>query len=259
MTDQALRIAIVDDEAPARNRLRDLLEDCAAKMEVEVVGEAATGREALELLQSKEADVVLLDIRMPEMDGLELARHLQKLPDPPKIIFTTAYDAYAIKAFEVRAVDYLLKPIRLGRLYDALSRARAITPLRLDVLRELGPRARTHLSVHERGRIHLIAVGDIVYLRAELKYVTLRTRAREYLLEEALTRLEQEFSDRFVRVHRNCLVAKAHVAGFEKAPDEGGEPRWMVLLKGLDEKLPVSRRQQHVVRELGKFELIRLK
>ncbi|MBI2313621.1 MAG: response regulator transcription factor [Betaproteobacteria bacterium] len=259
MTGQALRIAIVDDEAPARNRLRDLLQDCAARLELEVVGEAANGAAALALLQSVAADVVLLDIRMPGMDGLELAQHLRKLDEPPAVIFTTAYDAYAIKAFEVHAVDYLLKPIRLGRLFDALNRARAITPLRLDVLREIGPRSRSHLSVQERGRVQLVPVGEVVYLRAELKYVTIRTREREFLLEESLTRLEQEFGERFVRVHRNCLVAKDYVSGFEKIGEEGGESRWVVLLKGLDEKLPVSRRQQHVVKELGRFELIRMK
>lgn len=258
MTSQALRVAIVDDEAPARNRLRDLLQDCAPRLELEVVGEAANAAAALELLQSSPADVVLLDIRMPGMDGLELARHLRKLDDPPAVIFTTAYDAYAIKAFEVHAVDYLLKPIRLGRLFDALSRARAITPLRLDVLKEIGPRSRSHLSVQERGRIHLVPIGEVIYLRAELKYVTVRTPEREFLLEESLTHLDQEFAGRFLRVHRNCLVARDFVTGFEKL-EEGGESRWMVLLKGLDEKLPVSRRQQHVVKELGRFELIRMK
>ena len=249
---QALKVVIADDEMPARSRVRDLLEDCASSFPIELVGEAASGRELLELLGKTPADVVLLDIRMPEMDGLEAARHLLKLQEPPSVIFTTAYNDYALKAFELHAVDYLVKPIRLRRLHDALTRARAITPLRLDILQKVAPEPRGHLSVQERGRVLLIAVPDILYLRAELKYVTVRTAAREHLVEESLARLEQEFSDRFVRIHRSCLVAKAHIVGFEKDFMEAGESRWVVLLNGLDERLPVSRRQQHIVKDLGR-------
>lgn len=252
MSNPSLKIAIVDDETPARNRLKDLLQDCAQQMPLELVGEAANGGEALALLQTHPADVALLDIRMPEMDGLELAQHLRKLPVPPAIIFTTAFDDYAIKAFEVHAVDYLLKPIRQARLLEALARASDSAPLRQELLQQLRPKARTHFSVHDRGRIHLVPVSEVVYLRAELKYVTLRTRDKEHLLEESLTRLEQEFSERLVRVHRSCLVAKDSIAGFEKVTETDGETHWMVLLKGLEEKLAVSRRQQHIVRELGR-------
>jgi len=205
---QSLRIVIADDEAPARSRIRDLLEDCAATFALEVVGEAANGRALIDLLQRTPADVVLLDIRMPEMDGIEAAQHIQKLPDPPSVIFTTAYDAYALKAFELHAVDYLLKPIRLRRLHDALTRVRSITPLSLDVLQQLTPEARRHLSVQERGRLVLVPVEKILFMRAELKYVTIRTAEREHLLEESLTRLEQEFHEKFVRIHRSCLVAR---------------------------------------------------
>jgi two-component system response regulator AlgR len=250
--DQALRVLIVDDEAPARNRLRDLLADCALKMPLEIAGEAATGREALGMLPACEADVMLLDIRMPEMDGIEVAQHIQALDEPPSVIFTTAFDAYALKAFEVHAIDYLLKPIRLARLFDALSRVRTNTPLRLDVLREIKPEARSHLSVNERGRIHLIPIADIVFLKAELKYVTVRTAEREFLLEESLARLEQEFGGRFVRIHRNCLVAKDAIRGFERATDADGEGHWVAVLNDVAEKLVVSRRQQHIVRELGR-------
>lgn len=249
---QTLRVVIVDDEAPARSRIRDLLHDCASALPLELAGEASGGRELLELLEGVEADVVLLDIRMPGMDGIESAAHLLKLPDPPSVIFTTAYDDYALKAFELHAVDYLVKPIRLRRLHDALVRVRAITPLRLDVLQQIAPQARTHLSVQERGKVILIPVSDIIYMRAELKYVTLRTAEREHLLEEPLLRLEQEFEEQFVRIHRSCLVAKAHIAGFEKESAEGGEARWVVIVNGVDERLPVSRRQQHIVRELGR-------
>jgi len=248
---QALRVVIADDEAPARSRIRDLLEDCAGSFPIELAGEAANGRELLALLEETSADVVLLDIRMPEMDGLEVAQHMLKLPEPPSVIFTTAYNEHALKAFELHAVDYLLKPIRLRRLHDALTRARAITPLRLDVLQQITPDARTHLSVLERGKVLLIPVAEILYLRAELKYVTIRTAAREHLLEESLSKLQQEFSEQFVRIHRSCLVAKAHITGFEKEGGEG-ETGWVVTLAGLDENLPVSRRQQHIVKEMGR-------
>ncbi|MEO8004750.1 MAG: LytTR family DNA-binding domain-containing protein [Betaproteobacteria bacterium] len=248
---QALRVVIADDETPARSRMRDLLEDCASSFPIELVGEAATGRELLALLEKAPADVVLLDIRMPEMDGLEAAQHLLKMPEPPSVIFTTAFNDHALKAFELHAVDYLVKPIRLRRLHDALTRARAITPLRLDVLQRIAPEPRKHLSVQERGRVTLIAVPDIRYLRAELKYVTVRTAQAEHLVEESLARLEQEFSERFVRIHRSCLVARAHIVGFEKDAAEG-ESRWAVIIDGIDEKLPVSRRQQHIVRDIGR-------
>ena len=251
MSEHALRILIVDDEAPARARLTDLLADCAHDVALEVIGEAATAREALDVLASTSADVILLDIRMPEMDGIEFAQHLQKLPQPPAIIFTTAYDAYAIRAFEVHAIDYLLKPIRASRLKEALERAAPVRPPTAEALRDLSKGAPAFLSAQERGRIHLIPLDEVIYLKAELKYVTVRTVGREYLIEDALARLEQEHGERFVRVHRNCLVARAKVRGFERASGEG-EGQWLVLLQGCDEKLAVSRRQQHIVRELGR-------
>ena len=252
MSAAKLRIAITDDEAPARNRLRSLLEDIAEMIPIDVVGEAENGQKLLELLEQRPADVVLLDIRMPEMDGLESARHLQKLDDPPHVVFTTAYDDYAISAFELHAIDYLVKPIRLRRLHDALARARSITRISLDVLNEVAGSARTHLSVHERGKVQLVPVADILYLRAELKYVTIRTAERELVLEESLSRLEEEFSDRFVRIHRNCLVAKDHIESFEKESQAGAEARWVVRVRGVEEALPVSRRQQPAIRQLGK-------
>jgi two-component system response regulator AlgR len=168
------------------------------------------------------------------------------------VIFTTAFDSYALKAFELHAVDYLLKPIRLRRLFDALSRARSITPLSLEVLRKLTPEPRKHLAVQERGRVVLVPVDKILYLRAELKYVTIRTAEREHLLEESLTRLEQEFGERFVRIHRSCLVARDYVESFERQSDGNAEGQWMVKLRALDERLPVSRRQQHVIKEFGR-------
>ncbi|MDD2720764.1 MAG: LytTR family DNA-binding domain-containing protein [Gallionella sp.] len=245
-----MRVFIVDDEVPARNRLKELLGDCNEQLPLVVVGEAGNGLEALEKLAETPVDVVLLDIRMPLMDGIELAQHLTRLPTPPVFIFTTAYDDYAIKAFELHAIDYLLKPIRLGRLFDALSRARNAVPVKTEVLRDLLPEARKHLSIHERGKIHLIPVEDVLYLRAELKYVTVRTVEREYLIEESLTALEKEFALRFVRIHRNCLVAREAIIGFERGDDEG-ESGWQVKLRGLAERLPISRRQQQIVKEFS--------
>ena len=247
----ALRIFIVDDEPPARSRLRDLLHDCSEQVALEIVGEAGNGQEALDKLMETPVDVVLLDIRMPQMDGVELAQHLNKLPKPPVIVFTTAYDAYAIKAFELHAIDYLLKPIRLKRLFEALTRAREAVPVQTEVLRDLLPEPRKFLSIHERGKIHLVLVEQVLFLRAELKYITVRTTEREYLLEESLTALEKEFATRFVRIHRNCIVAKEEIEGFEKGSEEGEGSGWMVKLKGLDELLAISRRQQHIVREFG--------
>jgi two-component system response regulator AlgR len=241
------RILIADDEAPARSRLRDLLDDCRPEFPLAVVDEARNGREVLDIVGREKVDIVLLDIRMPEMDGMEAARHLAALPSPPGIIFTTAYDAYAIKAFEVNAIDYLLKPIRAGRLLAALRKAAAASPSR-EALAAAANQPRRHLSVHERGRIHLVALADILYLRAEQKYVTVRTEEREHLVEESLTRLEEEFGEAFVRVHRNCLVARAAIEGFERNAAES-ESGWAVVIRGTGERLAVSRRQQHVVKE----------
>ena len=238
MSASPMRVMIVDDEAPARARLKDLLADCASEIPLEVVGEAANARSAL-------------DIRMPEMDGIELAQHLQKLSKPPAIVFTTAYDAYAIRAFEVHAVDYLLKPIRSGRLLEALKRVASMRAPSVEALREMSSKPPAFLSAHERGRIHLIPLEEVVYLKAELKYVTVRTAGREYLIEDALARLEQEYADRFVRVHRNCLVARDAIRGFERGATDG-EAQWFALLKGVDEKIALSRRQHHLVREFGK-------
>ena len=242
------RILIADDEAPARTRLRDLLDECRESFPLAIVDEARNGREALEVVNREKVDIVLLDIRMPEIDGMEAARHMAGMEQPPAIIFTTAFDAYAIKAFEVNAIDYLLKPIRLERLLVALGKTRAAPPVTREALEAAANLPRRHLSVHERGKIHLVPISDVLYLRAELKYVTVRTAEREYLVEESLTNLEEEFADLFVRVHRNCLVARTAIAGFERNAEES-ESGWAVVIKATGEKLPVSRRQHHVVKQ----------
>ncbi len=218
------RILIVDDEPLARARLRQLLDDIADDFPHRVVGEAGDGVAALELLARTPADIALIDIRMPRMDGIELAQQLAVLPHAPAVVFVTAHDEFALKAFELAVADYLMKPARAPRLLEALKKARVV----------------------ERGNILLVPVSAVLYLRAEQKYVTARTAEREYLLEESLAHLETEFATRFVRIHRNCLVATDAVAGVVRESDgagEAGEAHWALRLHGVPEHLPVSRRQ----------------
>ena len=242
-----LKVFISDDEQPARERLRTLLEDIAAELPTKVVGEARNGVEAIELLPPSGAQVLLLDIQMPGMGGLEVARHLARLAAPPRIIFITAHDRHAVEAFELNALDYLLKPVRAERLAAALKKATVPDNARLE---NAAQAPREYLSLAERNRIVLLPVRDILFLRAEEKYVTVRTRSREHLVEEPLIALEKEFAARFIRIHRNCLVARAAIRGFERAPGEEGEAHWLVVLDGLEERLPVSRRQWPAVRDL---------
>ena len=253
-----LAVLIVDDEAPARVRLRDVLGDIADDLPNAVVGEAANGQQAVDVLADLAAagqavDVLLVDIRMPTMDGIELARHLAQLEHAPGIIFVTAYDNYAVHAFELNAIDYLVKPVRAQRLRAALQKVRqgrpALTP---QVLEQLQQGARTHLSCRERGRLLLIPLADILYLRADLKYVAARTLEREYLLDESLTHLENEFTARFIRVHRSALVARDAIAGFEKSVAADGETQWQVILRGIAERLPVSRRQWPLIKSYAR-------
>ena len=237
---QPLHVFIVDDEAPARARLRSVLEDCAEALPNEVVGEAGSGPEALSETERLAVDVVLLDIRMPGMDGIEVARQLTERPQPPAVIFVTAYDTHAVSAFEVQARDYVLKPVRRDRLIEALRRVQpAADSMAVDS---------AHFTVNDRGRVLRIPLEEVLYLRAELKYVTLRTRDREYVLDEPLTKLEDEFAGAMLRIHRNCLINRAWLIGFELQRG-GEETQWMAILKDWPEKLPVSRRQLHVVRE----------
>jgi two-component system, LytTR family, response regulator AlgR len=247
---EKLKILIADDETPARNRLKDLLADLS---DVIVVGEAKNGKQAIDLAAEVQPDLLLLDIRMPLMDGIEAAEHAQKLEPKPYIVFTTAYDTYAIKAFDVNAIDYLLKPIRFERLLAAIDKVRALQPIspatQMDAIKSIQQNARSHLSIHERGRVILVPVDEILYCRAELKYITVRTVEREYLLEESLTNLETEFDAVFIRLHRNCLVAKQYISSYEKRPDDKGDMHWHALLKGVPDTIAVSRRQQHLIRK----------
>lgn len=254
--DQPLSVLIVDDEPLARSRLRTLLDDIQVNVANRVVGEAENGLAALEALRRQAADVVLADIRMPAMDGIELAGHLGGMESPPAVIFTTAYDNYAVQAFDLNAIDYLLKPVRTQRLVAALQKVQASRRPSGETLsalgRELRGGGRTHLSCHERGRLLLVPVAEILYFRADLKYVTARTREREYLLDEALTHLEQEFADRFIRLHRAVLLARDALAGFERAAGDDAEAYGWALVRGVDERLPVSRRQWSLAKSFAK-------
>jgi two-component system, LytTR family, response regulator AlgR len=245
-----LRVFIADDEAPARERLKELLGDLAAEVPSLVVGEARHGLEALERVPASAAQVLLLDIHMPGMGGLEVARHLAGLAEPPAVIFVTAHERHAVEAFELNALDYLLKPVRAARLAAALKKAWTAPPPGHEQLARAADAAREYLSVVERHRIVLVAVRDILFLKAEQKYVTVRTRECEHLIEESLVAMEREFAARFVRIHRNCLVARAAIRGFERAPPGEDEPHWLVVLDGLTERMPVSRRQWPMLREL---------
>lgn len=240
-----MKILIVDDEELARQRLRLLLQDLPG---CEVVGEASNGRAALEFVDGREVDVALLDIRMPGMDGLEVARHLSTLPEPPAVVFCTAYSDHALDAFEANAIDYLVKPIRRERLSAALAKARRLAPEVLATTAEEEQSARTHLCARVRGDLKLVPVENVIYLQAEHKYVTVRYPGGEILIEDPLTALEEEFGDRFLRVHRNALVARNFLAGLEK--NEQGQP--VVTLKGLDDTLEVSRRNLPAVRQVIK-------
>ena len=244
---EPLKILVVDDEPLARDRLRELLVDIAIQFPSVVAGEAGNGIAALEFLRDHAVDVVLADIRMPGMDGIELAGHLGAFRAPPAVIFTTAYDNYAVQAFDLNAVDYLLKPVRAQRLLVALQKVQAAQPADPELLASVGRAVRgggrSHLSCLERGRLLLVPVGEVLYFKADLKYVTARTVDREYLLDEALTHLESEFAERFIRLHRAVLVARTALAGFEKAAGDDAEAYGWALLRGVPDKLPVSRRQ----------------
>ena len=264
-----LRILIVDDEQPARARMRELLSDCRAEVPHLVVGEAGNGFEALEFIAAADPEaaptLLLVDIHMPGMTGIELARHLQRLDAPPAVVFVTAHDQYAVAAFELNAVDYLLKPVRATRLASALKKIQSGPRPAPGVFARLDAQPRRHFSVAERGRVLLVPVNEVLFMKAGQKYVALVTKEREYLVEDSLASLEQEFDSLFLRIHRSTLVARRHVRGFERlaaghaegaAEAEGAAPGnaegWGVLLEGWKDPLPVSRRQWAQVKALVK-------
>ena len=237
-----LKTLIVDDEALARDRLRSLVEELGVG---EVIAEAKNGQQAIEAIQQQHPDIVLMDIRMPGMDGIEAAKHISSMEHPPAVIFTTAYGDYALDAFDAHAIDYLLKPIRKERLEDALNRARAMTQKIIESLQDQLPETRTHLSVFVQGNIQLIPVDQIIYFKADQKYVSVFTTDEEVLIEEPLKSLEEEFAKDFLRIHRNTLVAKNAIEKLEKDQDKG----FLIRLKDRDEPLAVSRRMLSIVRK----------
>jgi two-component system response regulator AlgR len=237
-----LRVLIVDDEQPARERLRSLLAEMA---EAEVVGEAANAREALGAAHDLAPDVVLLDVRMPGMDGLQAARHLNVLEEPPAVIFTTAYDQYAVEAFEAQAVGYLLKPVRPEQLAAALARAGRLTRVQLQRLAAAGEARRTHIAARRREGVRLIPIEEVQYFLADQKYTTVRHVSGEDLIEDSLRLLESEFGTAFVRIHRNALVGVRHLERIER----NTEGQYFVRLRGCEAPLPVSRRMAGELKE----------
>jgi len=230
------RVLIVDDEPPARARLRQLLAEIPG---TDCVGEAATGEEALAKAEESEPDVVLLDIRMPGIGGLEVAQQLAAFDDPPAVIFTTAYEQHALEAFDVQASGYLLKPVRRERLAAALERARRPSRAQLARLQDAAPaQRRSHVTARVRDQLKLIPVADILCFIAEQKYTTVRHRGGEDLIEDSLRALEEEFGDLVVRVHRSALVALAHVESLER----DAEGHFTVNLRQGGGRLQVSRR-----------------
>ena len=245
MSDLLLRVLIVDDEALARSRLRTLLGDCKAPA-VDVAGEAANATQAIELLRRQPYDLALLDIHMPGADGLTLAQTLRTLPHPPAVVFVTAHAEHAVQAFELEAVDYLTKPVRLERLQQALQKAERLLRSRGEPLNEASAEV---LLIQERGRTERVPLAEVLYLKAELKYITVRTAAKTYILDGALSELEEKYAQQFMRIHRNALVARRAVRAIEKHDDPEEGEGWAVRLSGIEELLSVSRRQLAAVRE----------
>ena len=249
---QSLRVLVVDDEELARLRLRGLLGECEAPRAT-VVGEAANAAQAHVWLATRECDVLLLDIQMPGRDGTELAAELRRQERPPAVVFVTAHAGHAVKAFDVDAVDYVTKPVRRERLEAALQRVAQRLTVR-DEAAAVVTEEEPVIIVTDRGRIIRVPVSDVLYLKAELKYVTLRTADRTYVLDESLSELEERLGPRFMRVHRNALVARKSVRALERrilageGEEEGGEG-WAVCMTPVNEWLTVSRRQVGAVRE----------
>ena len=269
----SLRILIVDDEAPARERMKTLLADIQEACPCQLIAEAADGQTALDILVDKQPDIILLDVQMPGMTGIELAQHIAQaqLPVQPSIVFVTAYDEYALQAFEVHAMDYLLKPVRASRLQEAILRIQNFrlqnTPESqqeklIDSLKTI-PKIRQNFSVLEKNRVLLIPVREVLFLKAEQKYVTIQTRSRAHLTEESLVSIESELGEVFVRAHRNALVARDAIIGVEKATvfvdagsdsdkhdAERGLDTWQVIVRDTNERLPISRRQWPIIKAL---------
>ncbi len=238
-----IRILIADDEAPARSRMCRLLDELTG---YEVIGEAASGTETLQLSLAESPDIILLDIRMPDMDGIETARHLSRLDDGPAVIFTTAFDSYAIEAFDTHAIGYLLKPVRREKLGHALEFAARLARRQIEALANnpQQPVARSNICARRGADLHLIPIENILYFQADQKYITVRHTNGEDLIDEPLKELAHEFADRFIRIHRSALVALTWIERMEKTPDG----QYEVWLRDCPEPLPVSRRHVTAVK-----------
>ena len=240
-----LRVLLVDDEALARSRLRTLLADCTTPG-ADVLAEAANAVQALAALQSGHFDLVLLDIHMPGADGMTLARSIAALPLPPAVVFVTAHAEHAVHAFEISAADYLTKPVRLERLQQALQKVERLVLVKNAIEPDL---TEENLIIQDRGRTERIPLGEVVYLKAELKYITVRTAAHSYVLDGSLAELEDKYALQFMRIHRNALVSRRAVRALVKHFDPEEGEGWAVRLNGVSELLAVSRRQLSAVRE----------
>lgn len=241
-----MTVLIVDDELLARTRLRTLLGDCTQPA-TRVLADASNAAQALAWLQHHTVDVALIDIHMPGADGLTLVASLRALPQPPAVVFVTAHAQHALQAFELDAVDYLTKPVRLERLQVALQKVERLVQSQKGLEPDL---IKNFLWIQERGRTERVAVSEVLYFKAELKYVTVRTATRAYVLEMSLNELEDKFKDRFMRIHRNTLIARRAVQALEKHHDADEGEGWAVRLDGVEERLRVSRRQLSSVREI---------
>jgi two-component system response regulator AlgR len=239
-----LQVLVVDDEALARSRLRTLLGDCRSPGAA-VAGEAANATEAMEALRRGTFDAVLLDVRMPGADGLALAQALRGMANEPAVVFVTAHSEHAVAAFDLEAVDYLTKPVRLERLQAALQKVERALAAR----RAAAGYGQETLVIQDRGRTERVPLSEVLYFKAELKYVTVRTAARSYILDASLSDLEERHAPQFLRIHRNALVARRAVRALEKHDDPEEGEGWAVRLNGIEELLAVSRRQLTAVRE----------
>ena len=240
-----LRVLLVDDESLARARLRVLLADCRAPS-ADVLAEAATAVQAITAIRQQAFDVILLDVRMPGMDGVQLAQAIASMPEAPAVVFVTAHAEHAVQAFEVQAVDYLTKPVRLERLQQALQKVERLAQINIGLQPDLIGEV---LIIQDRGRTERVPLAEVLYLKAELKYITVRTATHSYIFDGALSELEEKYAAHFMRVHRNALIARRAVRALVKHFDAEEGEGWAVRLSGIDELLAVSRRQLSAVRE----------
>ena len=247
MTEKLLRVLVVDDEALARSRMATLLGDCRNPAAC-VAAQAAQAVQAMEHLQHQAFDVLLLDIHMPGTDGLQLAQALRDLSLPPALIFVTAHAEHAVQAFELDAVDYLTKPVRLERLQAALQKAERYLQTRGTLQGDAQPQ--DSIIIQDRNRTERLPLTEVIYFKAELKYITVRTAARSFILEGSLNDLEEKYGDRFLRIHRNALISKRAARALERHHDLEEGDGWALRMDGASELLFVSRRQLAAVREM---------